>query len=415
MLGRFHGGIVSMCLPWLDLNGMPDPESALRLCLRSRWDSAAATELALQAQQPGWSWEAVASCAFAEGLAPLLYAQLSRTDLWPGIPPGVRDGLALAYTGSAIRSAALLTELEEALGRLTQAGVAVLLLKGAALAGRLYGDPTLRPMSDLDLLVHETAAGRALDVLIACGYTAAHPEARPGSVLAWENELLLSKPGVIGISIELHWRLFDAPFYQQRLPADWFWETAAPIAVGAARALALGPEAQFLYLAGHLMLHHRGQGLRWWLDLAELLGRAGDALDWPGLLARAAAYALVIPLQEALAALAGAWGVRIAPELLAQAAALRPSAAERRAYDRLTAAHRPVAQRFWADLADLPTWADRGRFAWAHIVPAPAYMAGRYHPPRRWLIPFLYPWRWLTGIAGALAYSASALRQRAGH
>jgi hypothetical protein len=350
---------------------MPDPESALRLCLRSRWDHAAAGELALRARQPDWNWEAVAACAFSEGLAPLLYAQLAPTDLWPAIPPGVRDGLALAYEGSAIRSAALLTALAELLGRLNRAGVPVLLLKGAALAGRLYGDPALRPMRDLDLLVHEADAGRALEVLAACGYAAAHGEARPGVTVAWENELLLSKPGVIGIAVELHWRPFDAPFYQQRLRADWFWATAAPITVGGACALTLGPEAQLLYLAGHLMLHHRGQGLRWWLDLAELLRRERDALDWRGLLARAEADALVIPLQEALAALAGVWGVCISSEILAQAAALRPSAAERRVYGRLTAAHRPVAQRFWTDLAGLPTWTDRGRFAWAHSVPAP--------------------------------------------
>jgi hypothetical protein len=391
---------------------MPDPESALRLCLCSRWNHAAAGELALQARQPGWSWEAAAACAFSEGLAPLLYAQLSPTDLWPAISPGVRDALALAYEGSAIRSAVLFTALEELLGRLNRAGVPVLLLKGAALAGVLYGDPALRPMRDLDLLVPETEAGHALAVLAACGYTATHAEARPGSRLAWENELLLSKPGVIGIAVELHWRPFDAPFYQQRLRADWFWATATPVAVGAARALTLGPEAQFLYLAGHLMLHHRGQGLRWWLDLAELLRHARGALDWQTLLARAEADALVIPLQEALAALVGVWGVRIAPEILAQAAALQPSAAERRAYGHLTAAQRPVAQRFWADLTGLPTWADRGRFAWAHIVPTPAYMLGRYHPPHPWLTPLLYPWRWLTGLAGALTYLASAACQR---
>lgn len=393
---------------------MFDPESALRLCLCRRWNRPAAVELAQQARQSGWSWEAVAACAFGEGLAPLLYARISPTGLWPEIPPAVRAELALACEASAIRSAALLTALEELLDRLGRAGVPVLLLKGAALAGALYGDPALRPMRDLDLLVPETDVSRALDVLIACGYTVAHAEPRPGSALAWENELLLTRPAVIGVSVELHWRLFDAPFYGRRLPVAWFWETAEPITAGAARALTLGPEAQFLYLAGHLMLHHRGQGLRWWLDLAELLRRDEGALDWADLFSHAEACALVLPLQEALTTLAGAWRVRLASEILAQAAALRPSAAERRVYDRLTAVHRPVAQRFWADLADLPTWGERGRFACAHIIPAPTYMIGRYRPRWRWLVPALYLWRWLNGLAGAWAYAAAALRQRGG-
>lgn len=392
---------------------MYDPESALRLCLRSRWNRQAAVELARHAPRPDWNWQAAAACAFREGLAPLLYAQLSPTELWPTIPPAVRDGLALAYEASAIRSAALLSALEELLARLNEADVPVLLLKGAA-AGQLYGDRALRPMSDLDLLVPESAVGRGLAALLAAGYAAAHEEPRPGSALAWENELLLTHPGVIGVSVELHWRLFDAPFYARRLPADWLWATAAPIVVGATHALTLGPEAQFLYLAGHLWLHHRGQGLRWWLDLAELLHREQDALHWPDLLARAEACALVIPLQEALATLAAAWDVRIAPEILAQAAALQPSAAERRVYGRLTAAHRPVAQRFWTDLAGLPSWAERSRFAWTHLVPSSAYMTRRYRPARRWLIPFLYPWRWLNGLTGALACIAAAARPRGG-
>jgi hypothetical protein len=393
---------------------MPDPESALRLCLRSRWNHTAAGELALQARQPGWGWEAVAACAFSEGLAPLLYAQLAPTDLWPMIPPGVRDALATAYEGSAIRSAILLTELEAALDRLAQAGVSVLLLKGAALAEALYGDPALRPMCDLDLLVHETDVGLALAVLTDSGYSPALPEARPGAALAWENELLLSKPGIVGIQVELHWRLLDSPFYQQRMPLEWFWATAVPLRVGRATAITLGPEAALLYLCAHLTLHHRGAGLKWWLDLAELIRRHGDRIDWPGLLRQAEACALVMPLQAALPALVALWGVRVPADLLARLAAIQPTPAERRVYAGLTAARRPVAQRFWADLTGLPTWPARAKFAWAHIAPAPDYMVSRYHPPRRWLIPFLYPWRWLTGLIGALAYAAAAARPCAG-
>ncbi len=389
------------------------PEASLRLCLRSRWDPAVAAGLAAQARQPGWNWEAVASRAFAEGLAPLLFAQLSQTEMWPAVPPGVRDALAAAYEGSAIRNAVLRSELKEIVARLAHAGIAVLLLKGAALAEAIYGDGALRLMSDLDLLVHRADVGAALEILAANGYTAPREEVRPGATLAYESELLLSKPGVIGIQVELHWRLLDSPFYQQTLPLEWFWETAAPVWVGGVAAAALGLEALVLYLCAHLALHHRGEGLKWWLDLAELIRRAGDRLDWPGLLRRAEACALVIPLQETLPALVAVWGVRVPPEVLARTAAMQSSAAERRVHASLTAARRPVAQRFWADLSGLPTWPARIRFAWSQIVPSPAYMVSRYRPRRRWLLPLLYPWRWLTGMAGALAHGATRLQQRA--
>jgi hypothetical protein len=381
--------------------------------LRGRWDPAVAAELNAQARQSDWDWQAVAAHAFAEGLAPLLYAQLSRSGLWPAIPPGVRDVLAAAYEGSAIRSAVLFTELEEILDRLARAGVSTLLLKGAALAEMLYGDPALRPMCDLDLLVHEADVGLALAILTACGYTTLHQEARPGVTLAWENELLLSKPGIVGIQVELHWRLLDSPFYQQCLPPGWFWETAVPIRVGRVATSALGPEASLLYLCAHLTLHHRGEGLKWQLDLAEVIRRHSSRLDWSGLLRQAEACALIIPLQEVLPALVELWGVRLPPDFLSRLAAIRPSPAEHRVHASLTTAQRPVAQRFWADLVELPTWPARLRFAWAHIVPSPAYMSARYRPPHRWFIPLLYPWRWLTGFAGALSYAVTAARPHA--
>jgi len=385
-------------------------ESALRLCLRSRWDPAAAAELNVQAQQPGWSWEAVVARAFAEDLAPLLCVQLSPTGWWAALPPGIRDALIAAYEGSAIRSAVLFTELEEIIGRMAQAGVSVLLLKGAALAEALYGDPACRPMRDLDLLVQPAQVAAALAVLTECGYAEADCAARPGATLAWENELLLRKPGIVGVQVELHWGLFDSPFYQQYMPVAWLWETAAPICVGRVTSATLGPEALLLYLCAHLALHHRGDGLKWWLDLAEVIRSQAGWFDWSGLLRQAEACALVIPLQEALPALVKRWGVRVPPDFLLRLATARPAFAERRAHARLTAARRPVAQRFWADLAELPAWPARVRFAWAHIAPTPDYMVSRYRPPCRWLIPFLYPWRWLTGLAGALAYVATAAR-----
>jgi len=282
-------------------------------------------ELTAQARQPEWSWQAIVARAFAEDLAPLLYTQLAPTRLWLEIAPGVCDALATAYEGSAIRSAVLLTELAAVLDRLARAGVPVLLLKGAALAETLYGDPALRPLCDLDLLVHETAIGLASAVLTAGGYSMARPAARPGATRIWGNELLFSKPGLVGIQVELHWRVLDSPFGQQRLPLGWFWETATPVRVGHAAARTLGPEAALLYLCAHLTLHHRGAGLKWWLDPAELIWRHKKRLDWPGLLRQAEAGALVMPLQEALSTLVEMWGVRVPPDFLARLATVQPS------------------------------------------------------------------------------------------
>lgn len=65
---------------------------------------------------------------------------------------------------------------------------------------------------------------------------------------------------------------------------------------------------------------------------------------------------------------------------------------------RLTAAQRPTARRFWADLASLPTWQQRLRFAGLHLLPSPAYMRQRYAISHAALLPAYYLYRWVSGF-----------------
>ena len=89
-----------------------------------------------------------------------------------------------------------------------------LVLKGAALAHLVYGDPRLRPMRDVDLLIRKADAGRALDVLMRCGF-------RPGgtAVPARHHHLQGMAKTLEGatVTIELHHELMvRTPFVEPR-------------------------------------------------------------------------------------------------------------------------------------------------------------------------------------------------------
>jgi hypothetical protein len=73
-------------------------------------------------------------------------------------------------------------QLGEILTAFARAGVAVIVLKGPALASEHYPDPALRPFTDLDLLVRRHDRDRAIDVLSAVGYV----HASPGRSLSYE-------------------------------------------------------------------------------------------------------------------------------------------------------------------------------------------------------------------------------------
>ena len=67
------------------------------------------------------------------------------------------------------------------------------------------------------------------------------------------------------MAIDVHWSLFDSPYYQDRNAMDWFWDTAEPVLYRRSSST----EALLIHLCGHLALHHGTRGLLWGHDIVE--------------------------------------------------------------------------------------------------------------------------------------------------
>jgi hypothetical protein len=351
------------------------------------------------------AWPELLAYVGPAGVGPLLYDAIRGREL---VPAPVEEALQWIYQQTAIQNAYVGIGLAEALDCLAAAGIPVMVLKGAALGEELYGNAALRPMTDVDLLLHAGDALVAVGQLQALDYEHVHDEPHAGLTLAYENEITLRRPGVVPVTLEIHWHLLDAPHYQQRVAPEWFWQTAQELPLAGRPAQVLSPEANLLYLSAHLVLHHKGIGLRWFYDIATLVARSGRLIDWDMLLEKADAFHLVTPVQRVLAELAGEWGVPVPETRLAEALALPVSPMEQRVVSWLTAPDRPVAQRFWADLVGLPGWRARLPFALAHLFPSPSYMRQRYAIDSDWLIPLAYPYRWALGLRELLSSQGHA-------
>lgn len=373
----------------------------LQLCLRQGWETTSPAALRDLARQVGW--ETLIEIGRAERLLPLVYHRVRKKAI---VPPAIESDLHRAYLESAARATIQLHRLEEVVDALGRAAVAVILLKGAALGQTVYPSPALRPMGDLDLLVRQDDAAAGLRALEELGYKPARVETRRGELLAYENELLLERPGQKGPCVELHWSLLDSPYYQRRLPAEWFWETALPLSVGGTRALTLGPEGQVLHLSAHLQLHHLGEGLIWFHDVSEVIAFHQARLDWDQLLAVAHESDLVIPLQQVLPRVAQEWAAPIPSAVLMRLQGLRPSRHEARIHARLTGPDQGVGARFWTDLASTAGWRARLRFAWINLFPSSAYMRHRYGIGHPLLVPLYYPYRWFLGLRSLLRFGS---------
>jgi hypothetical protein len=374
-------------------------------CLQARLDATTLQEARLMAEQGAVDWREIRETFSWRVLFPLLHSVLAGQD-W--VPEDLQREMKEAYRLQAARNALLFAELDHLFELLANKELSAIVLKGGALAEDVYGNAALRPMTDLDLLIRREDLPPIVDLLVQEGYGVdAALDAHEGMGAEYENELILKKPGLTSLMVELHWTLLDSPYYQDRLPMDWFWDTAQPshsplplLAGDGVRVL--GPGALVLYLCAHLALHHAGDGLLWLHDIAEVLHHYRDELDWDLLLAKAAEFDLVLPLQQVLPHAVEGWGAPAPPWALVRLAALRPSPEETRVFGWLSAGRRPVAQRFWADLASMPGWRQRIHYGLGSVFPSGAYMIRRYRIRHPFLTPVYYPYRWLRGLLGAL-------------
>jgi len=330
------------------------------------------------------TWESLISLAESEGAAPLLYSRFQAGG-WPaGISSRARASLTGAYYRSVARYSLLKLELEKILNALADADIPAVVLKGMALAGRIYPDPALRPMSDLDLLIPAGKVKAALGCLEGCGYRVQKSS---------YHTVLWGGPGG-QVNVELHWSLTPGLNGRgQENGLNILWKSAYPLED--LPGLAFDPETDLLYLAAHLILQHGGRPrLIWLYDLHLYLSAHAARLDWPALFERAALLGWELPLAAALSQTQTKLGSPLPEDC-----------------ERLCAGALQLAPMGYADfmvwnraaLDELPL-SLRVRFLMNLLFPAKAYILWRYRPRPAWLWPLCY-----------LERVAALMRQAAAH
>ena len=263
-------------------------------------------------------WPAVIDAAEAEDVLPALAHTLAGAG-WTGVRPSARRRLADGLAAGRARHLLMTRELGLILRRCAADGIEVMVLKGPVLAERVYPDPALRPFSDLDLLVRPADRFRTDEVLRALGHRRVADEHSWDFDVAYDGATLYETPG--SVRVDLHWALLTEPRFVWNGDVAEIWERSVAIAVAGEGARGLGREDLVLYLATHLAVHHTLAGLLRYWDVALLLEREGDTLDWRALLGRAARWRVRHAL---FFVLLGARSLFEAPMPAAVLAALRP-------------------------------------------------------------------------------------------
>jgi hypothetical protein len=315
------------------------------------------------------------------------------------MPADVREALEQAYYRSAAENTRCLHQLARVGQALSRTGARLLLLKGAALAETLYDDPALRLIGDIDLAVPRPDVPACRDVLMDLGYAPGQVETQPGDLLAHSNQELFTPPDPYRTPLELHWHILDVPYYLNRVPMDWFWGNSETRTIAGQPFQLLNPEANLIYLPAHLALHHRFHSLHSHLDLALLIQRYHDRLDWDKVVGAARSFELVTVLRETLARLAERWPSLPLDAPRRQMQRVRPSRTDERLFRLITREERNPNLYVYTTLVSMPDFAARARFAWANLFPQPAYMKTRYSVGASWQLPYWYVYRLARGLS----------------
>lgn len=303
-----------------------EPTGALLLALCSGDPSEAArARIAGLLAQP-IDWPRLGELAALHGVVGLARRKLLALDAAPAVPEPTWRAMEQAAAQIAFDGMVQQRQLAHALAGLRGAGIESLLLKGFALADLVYPDPLTRPSADLDLLVRPDQVPAACQALARLGCTL--PDADTVAVqLANAYDLPVILPALAGQPglLELHWNL--APRGLFALDLELWRARAEGFQVAGQPVLRFSPEDMLLHLALH-MRKHRYVGLRWLVDVAELL-RLGAArpLDWQYITGSARAAGLTVLLYTSLALASRLLDAPVDPALLAQ---LQPAAWRRR-------------------------------------------------------------------------------------
>ncbi|MDQ1452268.1 MAG: hypothetical protein QOK38_2134 [Acidobacteriaceae bacterium] len=230
--------------------------SDLRLLLRCvRWPSSetdAADIRALVASRQ-IDWKSFPALCGHHRVTPLVYRALSPAAA--DVPATILAALKAAAAENALRAFRYLTETRRLCDLLQQAGVSVRVLKGVPLSQRIFSDPGVRDVGDIDLLIAPGTEETADCILLGDGFRRNDPEARltPRRRRSWRRhgKDYTYRSDRDDFEIDLHWRLFRNPRMPGNALADTDAASQEQVHFGETVLAVLPLDRSFLYLCVH--------------------------------------------------------------------------------------------------------------------------------------------------------------------
>jgi hypothetical protein len=336
------------------------------------------------------------------GVLPLMDAAFRRRNDAGTWPREILSACGKAARDQAMFELAHRVEIVRVLAALASAGVAPLVLKGAALACSHYPSAPLRPRADTDLLIPPDQRRQTDLALTRLGY--AKDAGVEGRFIS--HQATWSRSDNLGAThhLDIHWRINNSQILAKALDYEELVARAAPLPALGRNARALAPVHALLFACihrtGHAnapyyvdgIAHLGGDRLIWLYDMHLLVGRMAAA-DLDDFAALANAKQIKAICAEALLRARACFATPIPSHVIAMLH--EPGALEASA--RYLSGGR--ARQMLGDFLALERWSDRGGWAKELAFPSAGYMRSKYSDAAGTWLPILYARRALTGMA----------------
>jgi len=227
-------------------------------------------------------WQGLDAIAAEHRVRPHLHGRLQRGAIATAVPADMVHEWQEAHRLSAVTALTQQRALRHLAMLLASRGVEVVALKGAWLAWHAYPAAAERPMRDLDLLVAESDAVRALELLRARGFEPATPLPDDAADHAARFKQFPPLVGPDGVVVELHTHAWEPPGSMEwpTPPLDDAGLIARAGSETGERFNRPGQADMMAHLCIHAAYSHRFEvGPLLLADIDYLLRRR--AIDWP--------------------------------------------------------------------------------------------------------------------------------------
>lgn len=280
------------------------------------------TETCLDPSMTDKDWMDIVSMAQRLGIASLLYDRLKRRSVI--VPSHPLSILHAAYLHTAMRNTRVYHFLDEILTALSTNKIPVIVMKGAYLAKGVYDNIAVRPMGDVDVLVHNEHLGQTANIFCNLGYIPSEP-INDSEMHKRHHLPTFSKPN--GIKIEVHGSETFIGI-SMPLPRDELtnlWNRVREFMLGDQSVYVFSPEDQLLYLCLHASISHCFVvDLRPFFDIAEIICYYKEELDWQIVFGRAKQWRVENAAKLVLY-LAYTWAIAEVPQAMISTAPARIS------------------------------------------------------------------------------------------